>query len=269
VEILFVLCLQNLLEDGKENWLEVLHPGNTECQLLDRPWPLPSHCDEPSDGGKNILRSIYERAFKQDDQGRLRHANGLTAWDSWCVDVEEEPVMIWPAGEGVCTQDGMKRSFPSSHAGGFIPYTLFELGPFTTKGLVLLGFRLWLSGDTYEELVRGDSVFTVDGPETLLLRIMRKYVPRTTQPTEWLDRLAPFEEYVDVGESYDIILLQSPPCDSVLTVRESGIVKAPLQPRHRAIAKRYITANRRFCLTLQYLKDVQRLKMQTMVGGGG
>jgi hypothetical protein len=213
-----------------------------------------------------VLGSIYSRAFKENKKGQLRHANGLSAWDSWYVDAEEKAVMVWPADEEVRTKDAMRRSFPLADTKGFVPFTSFELGPFTRKGLVLLGFRLRFRGETYRELVRrGDSVFTVDGPEALLARIERKYVPQVvaSKRKEWLERLGNFREHIDIGESYDVILINSETCDKVVSVRESGIVKAPLQPRHRSIAERYITANPRFCLSLEYSDSVRQKGIAT------
>ena len=273
VEILFLLYLENLANDGEPNWLEVLHPGNTTHELIDRPWPFPNHVDEPEppkfkDGmPKNVLGSIYGKAFeKRGDSERLCHVAGLTAWDSWYVDPERAPVTIWPAEERIDTAEAMRKVFPLSQGDGFVPFTVFRLGPFRRKGLTLLAFKLRLSGETFEKLVEGDKVFTVDGPDTLLLRIKRNYIPDMPGRPEWFRQIAQFGQYIGVGESYDVILLSSRSCQEIVKVRECGIVEAPLQPQPRTLGVRYITANSRFCLSLASAKNVERNEVRQAVG---
>lgn len=276
VNILFLLYLENLRPDGQKNSLEVLHPGNTSYELLPVPWPFPWHVDEGQESGsghatrENVLTSLYGRAFAKDDSGCLRHVYGLTPWDSWFDDLGQRPVSIWPAEELVQPNEAMRRKLfptPLPDDEAFAPFTVFELGPFTRKGPTLLAFRLRLSGNSYRELVEGDKVFTVDGPETLLLRIARKYVPRTDDPQKWLSQLACFRTYVDIGESYDVILLQrGSSSQRIRTVRECGIVKAPLQLRQSRGTVRYVTANPRFCLSLAYAKKMETAKVRQAVG---
>ena len=274
-EILFLLHLENQLPNGEPNWLEVLHPGYTDYEVLS-PWPFPSHVDEEKihdhirDERANILASVYGRGLEEDSSGRLRHVAGLAPWDSWFRDLECPHVTIWPKEEGIRLADAMERlPFPTPLARGEprAAFTVFKLGPFRKKGLTLLAFKLRISGQTYRELVEADKVFTVDGPETLLLRIARKYVPRMSSPAKWLHELQRFETYVDIGESYDVILLrQGSRCEQLRTVRECGIVEAPLQPSPDGVAVRYVTGNPRFCLSLAYAKDMEEAETRQAVG---
>jgi len=276
-QILFLLCLENLLPRGKENWLELLHPGRTEHELLPTPWPLPWHVDEKRKSCEysgnvqtNILTSVYGRAFWEDETGSLRRVACLTPWDFWFDDWERTPVTLWPKEEGIdpgCAMERVPSPGSQSEGESHVPFTAFKLGPFRREGLTLLAFKLRLSGRSYEELVEADRVFTVDGPETLLLRIARKYVPQMHSPPDWFDRLKDFETYVDIGESYDVILLRrGRHCERLRTVRECGIVKAPLQPQPAGVAERYVTASPRFCLSLAYSKNMREAKVRQAVG---
>lgn len=266
VEILFTLYLKNLSEDGEPNFLEFLHPGNTLCASA-KSWPVERHPDEP-EGKPYIIESVYGKAFKT-EKNKLYQMRGLSAWDSWYDNYGREPVVIWPDQEKhLRKRNFIKRVFPSPRSNDFIPFTIFELGPFTTEGPVLIAFKLWFGGETYSRLVGRNETFTVDGPEALLLRIERDYI-RNLKPVEqkeWIDRLEPFRNYISMDESYDIIVVNSGLADNIECVRKSGIMRAPIQPASDKKALRYITANPRFALSLRYSKDVLRRRRKAIVG---
>jgi len=262
VRILFSLYLENKLKDEIDNSLFVLHPGKVEYNVID-PWPPPLHQDEPNPpknkNGDNILSSVYGKAFKYDNQ-KLVQANGLSAWDSW-YGWNNEPVSIWPKSEkNLGFADCVTERLPANDERDFVPFTVFKLGPFRKKGAYLTSFTLTARGETYDRLLRDDPIFTVDGPESLLLRIERDYISKlpSYEQQMWRNELSLFEEYIGLGESYDVILIKNPYADKVKRMWESGIVKAPLQPIPSSVAVRYITRNPGFSLGLKNLDDVRR-----------
>jgi hypothetical protein len=251
INILFSVFLQNLLEC---NYLRILHPGNVSHKLIEAPDYFPRHQDEPIDKPEisGILESVYNKAFSPKGD-KLLHSNCLSAWDSWYPNGEVEEVTIWPSGDtGHCK---MKEVHAVDDKNKFVPFTEFRLGPFTKEGPVLLSFQMWFEGETYEKLVGNADVFTVDGPESLILRIKRDYI--SSMPAEdrekWENRIQKFDQVLSFGESYDVILMNPPYSSGITCVWKSGIVEGPYQPSDN-VAKRYITAYPRFVLALKYAK---------------
>lgn len=262
VHILLALYMENLLDSGIDNYLEVLHPGNVKGELVQQPWPFPPHPDEVHERESSIFSSIYEKAFKfYKKNGELYQTNGLSAWDSWCK-TEKERVTIWPMEEKSLKEKykGFRRLYPAGDEESFAPFTSWELGPFTKKGPVLIAFNIFLSGETYRELVTRERVFTVDGPERLLSRIAYGYIPRLDmgEQGKWGNRLKPFRNYIRSFESYDVVLLGRNVADEVKVVQSSWVSEAPLQLASRDVGVRYLTANSSFTLTLEYMKKYQR-----------
>jgi hypothetical protein len=252
VEILFALYLENR---RRNSYLHILHPGNTEYELIRRPWPLPAHLRE-GDAKPNILESIYGGAFQLDGQdGSLHQTNGLTAWDSLFAYAGKRAVAVWPDRDPEPASGHMTRIFPDGGQDekGFVPFSEFRLGPFTRVGPVLIGFRLWFEGESYLRLLGNRSTFTVDGPESLMIRLKREHFGALAESDreKWEKRIRLFEEYVGFGESYDVIVLGRPLASAVTCTWRNGIVKAPIQPTTN-VAERYITAYPRFVLALEY-----------------
>ncbi len=272
INILFALYLENKLCDGKKNFLHIMHPGNVRFQLYDS-WPIPCHPDEPrAQGGSsrsrnNILQSVYGKAFEY-TEGQLFQTNGLSVWDSW-YGFDHEAITVWPPQEGnVEKQHFIKRVYPKNRPTAFVPFTVFELGPFTKKGPVVISFRLSINEkSTYEKLISNNRAFTIDGPESLLLRIKRDYIrllPEGIQD-EWKIEADKFEHYVGFGESYDVILIKPPYADAMKCIWRNGIVKAPIQPIPSSLAARYITAYPRFALCGHLLPSQSRKESKKIV----
>jgi len=267
VHILFILYLENLLDNGDRNYLELLHPGNVKYKLVRQPWPLPPHPDELNDPETGFFSSVYERAFKFDNgKGRLYQTNGLSAWDSWHK-TKEERVTIWPKEERLLkgTHKGFDRLYPPADTEGFAPFTGWRLGPFTRKGPVLIAFEVRFHGDTYRELITSERVFTVDGPERLLSRITYSYIPRLerSEQSEWLCRLKSFRNFIRSWESHDVILLGQSFASPVKVIQSSWVSAAPLQLESKEVGARYITANASFTLSLEYVKRRQQHRKPT------
>ena len=253
VDILFGLLLENL---RKNNFLRILHPGNVNWELVKQPWPLPWHLNEPKNG-QSILESVYGNVFCFDEKEKsLYQAKGLTAWDSYFTNGGKESVTVWPSGDAEAAKCKMTKVFPKENEANeqeFVPFSEFELGPFTNGGPILIGFNLWFQGNSYARLLGGAPVFTVDGPESLLIRIKREYIlhmPKEDQD-KWIKRMSPFEQFIGFGESYDVIVIKEPFATTTTCVWKNGIVEAPIQPSED-LADRYITAYPRFVLALKY-----------------
>jgi len=250
VDILFALYLEN---KRKNNVLRILHPGNVNWELVKRPWPLPRHPNEPRNG-QSILESVYRDVFSFDKKEKsLYQAAGLTAWDSYFTNGGKEPVTVWPSGDTEPAKGKMTKVFPEENGLKFVPFSEFELGPFTKIGPVLIGFKLWFQGESYDRLLGDAPVFTVDGPESLMIRIKREYILQMTKEDQhkWIKRMTPFEQFIGFGDSYDVIVIKKPFATTATCVWKNGIVKAPIQPS-KNVAERYITAYPRFVLALKY-----------------
>ena len=257
VNILFNVFIENMLRNGTPNSLEILHPGNVTLKPVGS-WPPPCHLNEPDShkNGKkdNILMSIYKRAFKYESELKtLYQTSGLSVWDSW-YGCEDEQVVFW-TNKDIVSRNAFSIAMPSPQASGneFVPFSVFRLEGFTESGPTIISFELTIKNETYAKLVGQDPVFTINGPETLLLRIKRKYLDavQDADKEQWEKRLAEFQQYIGFGESYDVILLKKPYPDELECVWKSGIVKAPIQPPSE-VAVRYITAYPRFTLALKY-----------------
>jgi hypothetical protein len=179
----------------------------------------------------------------------------LSAWDSW-YGCGIENVTVWPSQEKSYPNDSpyMKIIPPEPFDNSDAPFTTFQLGPFKKSGPVLIAFKLWLKGQIYTNLVAHEPIFTVDGPERLLLRTECAHIQRMTKDKQkpWQDGIDLFKNYLSFGESYDVILLDEPYADKVAVVWKSGMIKAPIQPKPESIGTRYISANSSFSLWLKY-----------------
>ncbi|OHB61292.1 MAG: hypothetical protein A2167_00630 [Planctomycetes bacterium RBG_13_46_10] len=251
VDILFILHLGNL---QKNNILRILHPGNVSGELIRRPWPLPRHINEPKNR-QPILESVYHDVFCFDDKEKsLYQANGITAWDSYFTNGGKESVTAWPSRDSDPAKGRMTKVFPENHNQRFAPFSEFELGPFTKIGPILIAFKIWFKGESYDRLLGEAPVFTVDGPESLIIRIKREYILPLPEEdrNKWQERMSTFEHFIGFGESYDVIVLNNPFATTTTPVWKNGIVEAPIQPSED-VAKRYITAYPRFVLALKYV----------------
>lgn len=250
----FIFYLFNKRKDGIPNYLYVLHPLDVRFELT-KPWPVPYHDDEP-DVKPNILDSVYKNAFAE-IENNLYQTHGLSSWDSWYGGIEEH-VTIWPNQEKQfkTLDDYVSQHYSVTEAKGQKPFTVIRLGPFTKYGPNLISLKLYLQGEAYKTIMENDSVFTIDGPETLLLRIGRDYISQLSpQKREWYNNLSSFSSYIGFGESYDVILIKHPYASPTEVVWKDGIVKAPIQPNEK-IATRYITRNNNFCLALKYSTEL-------------
>jgi len=250
VDILFILHLENL---RKNNLLRILHPGNVKGELIRRPWPLPRHPNEPRNE-QTILESVYRDVFCFNDKEKsLYQSNGLTAWDSYFTNGGKEPVIAWPSGDVDPAKGKMTKVFQKDNDRKFAPFSEFQLGPFTKVGPILIAFRLCFKGESYDRLLGTSPVFTVDGPESLLIRVRREYILPLPEEARnnWQERMSAFEQFIGFGESYDVIVIKEPFATRTTSVWKNGIVEAPIQPS-KDVAERYITAYPRFVLALRY-----------------
>ncbi len=268
--ILLVLYLQNKLSDGEENFLYMLHPGNVTA-TLGNPWPAPHHPDvekqngtEFLNGTKLILESVYGKAFREDDEtGQVYQTSGLSTWDSWYPQDDEPVEIFWPKEKNTLGKDKLTaeipRVFPKTNTQSFSPFNVFELGPFTKRGAVLIAVNSVVQGESYDKLLGDRRAFTIDGPETLLSRIKHEYIPLVQNEEEknkWNDVLRKFRRYVGFGESYDVITIQPPYADKLEYIDGSGIIKAPEQPPQE-LAERYISGCHGFTLCLKSPEPVE------------
>lgn len=254
VNISFIFYLFNKRKNGVPNYLYVLHPVGVKFKLT-KPWPTPCHDDEP-DRKPNILDSVYRNAFTE-VEGNLSQTQGLSSWDSWYGYIEKS-ITIWPNQEAnfKALNDYIIQHYPFYETNDERPFTVMKLGPFTTHGPNLISLNIYMKDKAYEKTIDNNSVFTVDGPESLLLRIGRDYISQLSpQKKEWYSKLDSFSNYIGFGESYDVILIKSPYASPTETVWKDGIVKAPIQPSEE-IATRYITRNNSFCLGLKYSSEL-------------
>ena len=263
INIQILLYIKNKLPDGKKNYLYMLHAGNVSAELIS-PWPLPFHTDVKNainqndlpEQPKSILESLYGMGF-QKYQRRLCEVYGLSSWDTWYPQ-QKKPVTIWPKEENQLSGDklstGIQRMFSDECNNHFVPLSIFKLGPFTKTGPVLIALNIVISGETYSKLLGGQKIFTVDGPDTLMLRIKHEFIPEFTddkdEQQKWRKRLAYFKNYVGFGESYDVITLQPPVADKVKYINSSGIIEASKQPPGH-LGQRFITRCQGFTLCLK------------------
>jgi len=250
-KILGVLFLNNGGKDGEENYLELMHPGNVEAKLTTSS-PLPNHPDEPvDDSHQNILNTIYGDAFDikraKDSQKicEIQQVKALSQWEIW-YELDDNPYsqINWP--EDPRTQDKppkIKKIFPQEGKSGFVPFTIWRVGPFVKKGPVLFSFEMILKGESFYEFVSRERVFTIDGPERILFRIEFGYIPLLPEKERgaWLNKLKTFENYIKAKSGYDIILLGSKLADALTVGQQSCASKAGLQLESEDIGVRYLT----------------------------
>jgi hypothetical protein len=254
--ILFGLYIENLLPN-KANYLEILHPGNVRFKLNRNPWPMPFHPDEPhnSTTKKSVLSSIYQDVFKYNPQSdELHQTRIITAWDS-CFEQKEEIVNIWPKQETARRKNYIRRTPPKptpKKEDDFCPFTTFRLGPFTKQGATLIALEIVIEGKSYDKLLGDKDVFTVDGPESLMIQTQYEFINEEAENKrkKWEEKLGKFMKYIGYGESYDVIIGRFRGCDNVQCIAKSGISKAPIQPVSNEV-ERFITSYPLFSLCLE------------------
>jgi hypothetical protein len=262
--ILIGIYALNLAAEGEDNYLHILHPGNTYFELIDA-WDnnlnsLPKHSDEPLDEGVSILHNVYGKGFGNGDNHH-KLIRRLAAWDAWYPNQESRKVFF-----GTKENISINRILPIEtgdnqiNEDDFCPFSVFQAGPFTQSGPVFITFKLWFTGETYDKFIAKAPVFPVDGPEALSIRIEMDFIENNNKLTQdakekWLKELSKFETYIDYGESYDVILLGGNNVNNVEEVACSGIKEAPEQP-DESVTKipsvRYIAYSPLFCLNLKY-----------------
>jgi hypothetical protein len=259
VRIQLLFHLDNTAPSGTNNFLNVLHRGNVQFEVVPA-WPFPSHPDEEAGNETGVLNEIYGPMFSAAGKD-LFQIRTLTAWDDY-QEVERRRVIQWPpkidnhrsprsyASYSVSDQDTFDRQ-------QLLPFSTFTLGPFTEEGSYLIALRMNFSGKVYDQLTGDHSEFTVDGPIRLLSRIKYQDILKTpiAEQSAWRNRLKPFEdEALLPGEGYDVVLLGPPSADHVVPLSTSGISLAPLQPKQLipGVVQRFVSANQRFTLTLRY-----------------
>jgi len=262
--ILATLYLENTLDDDVENFIELLHPGNVEAELV-TDQVLADHPDEREKKVQhNVLYSIYGEAFKitknRNEVESILQIKALSAWDTW-YEVEEPQFVNWAGDKR--TQDNpprLQRVCPHEDCDGFAPFTVWKIGPFKKKGPVLMSLKIKLRGESYRELVSRDRTFSIDGPERLLSRIEYSYIPRLDKENRywWKKELNKFRNYISTGQSYDIVILGKKFADAVDVLEKSGVAEATLQLGSRNLGVRYITDDSNFTMTLKYVKPAQR-----------
>lgn len=261
VFVLSVLYMKNMARDGTENYLHLLHPGNVSVEL--RGWPI-RHPDE-TDNARSIFESVYGEGFEEQNE-QLFQTKGLSSWDSW-FHHDNERITIWP-NEELTPQRRckyIKKILPKDDRENFVPFSVFQLGPFTKAGAILINLLLTLVGETYEKLVTHEPVFTIDGPERLLRRVEDYIDEDPRQWQQWRDMVDGFHDYLDFGESYDVALINNSNVDKVKVLRRSGIVEAPIQPKPQCLANRYISSNSAFKLTVGYSSEKIKEEITKMV----
>lgn len=290
VKILFLLLLDN---KKPGNYLKMLHPGNSHCDLIEPwdkekgPWDLqkekglPYHVTEDDDGlVESVLESVYGRMFEYDeDKGKLYQKEELNPYESFfCLETKRE-VAIWPNDEeGVTYESGIEEvRGTGDNRKPFVPFTTWKLGPFSKTGLVLVAFRLSLQGESYEKFVAGREYFPVEGPGRLRSNLKHEFIPRCMEgekeQEDWQDQLKTFSDHISFRRSYDVIILRKPPgsgnCSIDVDLYGScEIVEAAgdRQPKGKCHPRRYVTMDDRFKLNVSFreLRSYWRKRWQAL-----
>jgi hypothetical protein len=252
VEILFVFLAENLLAN---NSIDLLHRDRVRCRIVPS-WPLPRHEDERSDTETAVLQQVYGGLFREEN-ACLWQTGRLTPWDEA---QEVKPAVLvrdWANAERLLSGSECWKLWDAQYPdnGKTQPFTCWRLCPFTERGHYLIAFRLSVEWSHYKRFPSPDSVFTVDGPDRLLRRILYEDiagVPDAERDT-WVSRLAPFENETKRlhPDNYDVILLRSSSVDVVERIADygtTGIYEAPQQPNSNGT--RFITSKPSFTLPL-------------------
>lgn len=290
VEILFLLFLDNKAED---NYLEMLHPGNSHCELVkpwdkeESPWDenkekgLPYHIDEnEEDFGQSILESIYGRMFRyEEEEVQLYQKEQLNPNESFFdLEVEKE-VTIWPDDEGLSYASGIEELYGTEKdKKRFIPFTSWKLGPFSKAGLALVAFKIVMQGESYDKIVGGREYFPVYGPARLRSKIKHDFIPfyMGTEQAKWQKQLKGFEDHISFRRSYDVIVLKRPPNPKDYTIAvdldgscEIALAARDRQPKGKCLPERYVTMDDRFKLNVyfQELRSHWRERSQVVALG--
>lgn len=263
VEISFLLFLNNKKEN---NYLQVLHPGNGYCKLV-KPWDkekgLPYHIDEEEIFDQNMLNSVYRKIFVHcETDDKLYQRAELNPNESLFDLEKEKEVTIWPDNERLPYGDCITELYGTEkNKERFIPFTTWKLGPFSKTGLVLVAFRVWFQGKSYDALVGDREYFPVDGPDRLRSKIKHDFIPSYMGDEEelWQNRLKLFEDYIYFQGSYDVIIFKKPPDPKNYHIEvdlegscEIALAASDRQPKGRYFPERYVTMDDRFKLNLYY-----------------
>ena len=264
VKILFLLLLYNKSEN---NYIEMLHPGNSHCELV-KPWDrekgLSYHFDETEDFVEpSILDSVYSRMFKYDEtEDKLYQQQELNPNESWFGLEEKKEVKIWPNDNKVSYINFIEELYGTEkNKVIFIPFTSWKMGPFQKTGLYLVTFRILLQGRSFETLVGGREYFPVYGPGRLRSKIRHDFIPLLMgdKQEEWQNRLEMYEDHISFQRSYDVIILKKPPDKSNYSVEvdlegscEIALAASDRQPKGKYFPERYVTMDDRFKLNLYY-----------------
>lgn len=260
VEILFLVYLSN---KKKNNFLQLLHPGNIRCELVSLSAGLPWHQDElrnnerPENEEHNILKSIYGQMFYFDENNNKFHLNKiLSPWDSFCDLAPEDQTKNLFVLQDDLLMMSMESLYPLKDESEWVPFSAWEVGPFPNKGDFLIAFKATIQKKSYTEFVESDPFFIVDGPTQLQDRIKHLYIPslERAEQKKWEGRFKLFEDYFHFDESYDIVILRKPHADIVFPDMDSSsmITAGSLQSHPENCYRRYVSANSNFILKLSY-----------------
>jgi hypothetical protein len=289
VNILLLVLMEN---DKPGNYLHVLHPGNSTCELTS-PWigdeigGLAYHPEENKDSGKNsVLQQVYGNMFRYEGGRGLYQVQELNPYESLYGLEKPCKVTIWPDEErhlwtAAEAADGGVRRIEvrtQKHKESFAPFTIWRLGPFKSTGLILASFALSFAGATFDVLVGEREYFSVDGPRRLRCKTRYDCIRRmpTAEQSTWEQHLESFDQYVDFKSSYDVIIRKSKEADgSRIEVDEAGscmIAEAPKdrQPGDKESATRYVTMDSDFKLNLHFAGakvETERRSPDVLLGG--
>ena len=264
--ILFVVLLENRKAG---NYLHILHPGNSTCQIIP-PWvgdeigSLAYHPDEKLDHGDSVMHQVYRKMFKYRKRDGLNQVCALNPYESWYGLRKPSKVVEWPdEDKGKWTDlqlksHGIEQITEVRAREEFVAFTAWRLGPFVSTGLVLACFVITFEGISFDHLVGHRDFFSVDGPGRLRSKIKYDFLPRMSEADQalWLPQMSFFDSYLPFRSSYDVIIRQEEEPDGVFVeVDEAGsymITEAPRdrQPDMNASAKRYVTMDADFKLNL-------------------
>ena len=262
IKILFLLLMNNRKND---NYLEILHPGNSHCKIVN-PWKrgqgLPYHQDEKRETSSDgIFNSVYGSMFEERD-GKLYQVAELNPNESMYGLEHEREVTVWPETEP--RNEFLKETGETDKDKSiFVPFTTWQFGPFHKTGIILITFEIVLEKESYDELIGGREYFPVFGPDRLRSKIKHDFIPSKIKYEDherWQSRLEVFEEHINFQKSYDVIILKKPRDPSNYTIEADligscniSLAASDKQPTPNELsAERYVTMDEYFKLNLFY-----------------
>ena len=240
----------------------VLHRGNVDlwfALLAAASTSLRGRGDRDARDRECVLNRVYGSFFQEAEDRALNLHAGLGFGDrEYSVDTSTPverftpPFIDPPALTSMELEDRIRPLGDFVPSDKYIPFTVWNIGPFRGSGSRILSFLMRISGSNYDALVGREDYFTIDGPERLLSRIIHGDL--TTQAfrldRSLPDRILPFKASMLFSAAYDVIVLGRPLASQTTVHMLNGAENGQIQPdqHHR----RFITQTPHFSITLRF-----------------